>query len=230
MSSEVEVIHSGSPLLAEAIKKKMDGLRSNLTDSMIDLAEVLHEVKKEALYFHWGYTRFDEWVEKGSELDITRRTAYYCVAIIEKSRKLGISKAVLKSTKMSKLREIFSLDEGKHGEEIKKLIIDAPTLSVTDIKNKVQKIEAGDDHLENFTFITLKIPESGKNNSFDPAIELARRLYGDVPNKYTGEIGDISISYAVELICANYIQDPNNYAEAEFEEEMKTEIIPVEEV
>lgn len=223
---EAEIVAVGSPERAEAVRKQIESLRTNLVDNMVDLGELLAEVKEKNLHFNYGYTRLGKWVEESSGLDMSERSAYYLIQIIEKSRKLGISKQVLKASKLSKLKEIFTLDADKYPDQIKLLTAEASSLTLHEVQEKVQIIAADGEEREPFTYITIKLPKSGKEVNFDPAVELVRKNYGDVPNKYTGEIGDVSTSYAIELICQDYLQDPNNYAEPKKSEE--SEVIPIE--
>lgn len=209
----IEVINPVDEAKAKQALWKIEKLKENLTEGMIDLAELLQEARANNYHFTYGYTRFGDWIEQGSGLDMSARTAFYLTAIMDKSQRLGIPKETLRKVKISKLKEIFTLDDSKFGLEMKLLVSTAESSSLNEVKEKVQTIAAEGKPTESFIYITLKIPKLGKEVSFDKAVELVRRNYGDVIDPTTGEVMDISTSKAIELICQEYTQNPNNFEE-----------------
>ncbi len=193
------------------VRTKIDALRVNMFDGLLDIAELLAEARRGDYHIHYGFPRFGDWVEQGSGLDMSERTAYYLIKIVENAKLLGISREELRAAKLSKLKEIFSLDAEVHGDEIKLLVGEAKESSLDDIRTKVQKIKSGGGE-EPFVFLTIKVPMSVKENYIDPAFELIRRQYGDRKDA-AGNPVDITSGVCMEYLCQAFVQDQNNYGE-----------------
>jgi hypothetical protein len=190
------------------VKEQIDHIRLNLHDGLFDLAELLAEARTNSYHTVYGFQRFGEWVEQGSGLDMSERTAYYLIGIITKAKELGIPREQLKLAKMSKLKEIFSLDPQEFGDNIKQLVASSEGKSLQEVRDEVQQIKVGSG-AETFVFMTLKIPRTVKEQIVDPAFELVRKQYGDVRDK-DGNILDLTDSKCLEFISVAYTQDPNN--------------------
>lgn len=200
---------------AANVLAKIQNIRIGLFENMFTLAELLTEARAKSFHEVWGFTRFGDWVEKGSGLDISARTAYYLIEIWEKSKELGIPRDQLVAARIAKLKEIFSLDLGKHADEIRKLVQFASEHSLEAVRDSVNTIKAGDGNgIEPYTYITIKIPQSSKE-TIERAFELVRSQYGDVVDPKTGELMQLSAGKCLEYVCEGYIQDPNNYKEKE---------------
>jgi hypothetical protein len=207
--ANVEIIPAPSPSLqlrAGEVLARIIAIRDGLFDKMFDLAELLKESKDGAFHLHWGFSRFEDWVEKGSGLDISARTAFYLINIVEKARELGISRDKYTGVKISKLKAIFSLDAKKHGEEIRLLLETADSKSLEEIQSEVWKIKT-DGKGEEFAYITIKVPKSVKEDVVDLAFEEVRRIYGDIVDEETGEVKEATPGKCLELICVEFIQD-----------------------
>lgn len=201
------------------VKQELSKLNSNLQDNFLDMCELLREARDKNYHLYYQdsggeyFNRFDTWVEDGSGLDISARQAYYYIRISEVTEQLGLDKAQLKKIGISKLREIMALDTNKHLDEVKGLIASAADTPLTTVKEKVKAVKKGEasEGVQAAAYVTIKLPTEVKE-IFDEAVELARKLYGSVKDEATGEIVDISISKAMELILVSYINDPNNIA------------------
>jgi hypothetical protein len=181
----------------------------NLDKNFIRLCDLLLEVQENKYFHAWGFARFSDWVERGSNLDISSRTAYSYLSIVKKANQLGISRARLNIVSISKLKEIFSLDALIYGDEIKDLLTQAVTLKLTEVKKAVAWLKQADGE-EPTVFMTIKIEESVKK-VLDEAFELARRNYGNTVT--SGDEVEISDSRCVEILALSYVQDPNNTQE-----------------
>lgn len=204
------------------VKEQLAKLNDSLQDGFIDLCDLLREARDKNYHLYYQddkgeyYTRFDAWVEEGSALDISARQAYYYIRVSEVAEDMGLDKAQLKKIGISKLREILTLDTGKHMDAVKGLLESAENTPLNTVKEKVKAVKKGGsaDGAQAVAYVTIKLPIEVKE-IFDQAVELARKLYGSVNNEETGEIEDISISKAMELILVSYINDPNNAATLE---------------
>jgi hypothetical protein len=225
--ANVEIIQAPKPELAARagqVLAKILMIRDGLYNSMFELADLLSEAKKNDYHTHWGYVRFDEWVEQGSGLDISARTAFYLINIVEKANELGIPREAMSGVKISKLKSIFSLDSTKHADSIKLLLENAESKSLEEINEEVWKIKSNGNG-EPMAYITIKMPKSVKDDVVDLAFDMVRREIGDVVNPETGEISEATPGRCMEFICVEWMQD----AHRKLQEAPKQEPIPVEE-
>ncbi len=189
---------------ANQTKDELQTLQSNMRDNFIDYSYLLDEFESKKYAQAIGYNSFSEFVE--DQLDMSTSKAYYCLKIARKALTLGIAKEALRLAKSSSLIEIFSLDETVHGEAMKNLVDQAKFASVDEIKAAVNALKEKDQLPSKY--MTLKVTTEAKT-CIDEAIELARKNYGDTLGDGEQPV-DISVSKALELICVNYLQDPNN--------------------
>jgi len=208
---------------AVAVLNEIEVIKKNVVENVFRLGELLSEIRNSAIYQYWGFDNFGKWVEK-SGLDMSERQAFYLIRIIENAKTLGIDSNNLKKVKLSKLKEIFTLDPAKDAKEIEFLIEKGKTESLDAIREQVQAIQNGPGE-DTYTYLNLKISKKAKQEIIDPAIEIARREYGSTVNLETGDPVDISLGRAIELICADYKADPNHQEQPVIDVEVQ---IPVE--
>lgn len=203
---------SGRPaeVLAEISNIRLDLMKRSLL-----LGRLLKEIKDNNYAQHYGYTRFADWVEQGSNLDISSRSAFYLIMVVERSQKLGISDEQLEKSKLSKVKEILALPDSVPDETVKGLITESEGLSLSEVKKTV----AG---LKNDTSVYkhLKFDEGGAD-MWDQAVERVRANHGGFKNEQ-GESTDISESAAAIYMAAEYLAGPSEQdttpAESEFED------------
>lgn len=212
MSSTTLVVAGSEEERALVVREQIESIRSNMHDGVFELAELLTEARDAEYHKFWGFTRFGDWIEQGSNLDMSQRTAYYLIKIIEKSRLLGISRETLKLAGISKLKEIFTLELPDFNTQVKSLVAHAPDKSLMDIKNEVAQLKTAGG-IQPFVYITLKLPKSVKEETIDPAFELLRKKYGDYKDPQTGESIDITDGKCLEFIAVEFLQDPHNQPE-----------------
>src|SRR6185437_6425653 len=111
---------------AAEVLAKISAIKDGITETAFELGDLLSEVRKNEYHSVWGFPSFGEWLGQ-SGLDMSERTAYYLVKIVDTSKALGISRDQLKAVKMSKLKAIFTLDANEHAEEIKALVAQGET-------------------------------------------------------------------------------------------------------
>jgi hypothetical protein len=197
---------------ATEVAERLTALSASMENGFLEVCDLLLEAHEGQYHSVYGYGRFTDWVVEGSGLDCGARMAGYFVQIAKKARQLGLTREDLTKIRISKLKMIFSLDPLEHGEEMRQYLIAAQTEPLSSIEDKVRALrkQAGKP---NYVTKHIKI-EADVEPIVDEAFELARRNYGSIVQD--GEIDDVSDGKCLELISAEYIQDPNNHEEREF--------------
>jgi hypothetical protein len=208
--ANAQAVVANGPVIqrAKEVERQLHNLKNGIEDSFLDMCDLLMEAQEGEYHRVWGFNTFSEWVEQGSSLELSARQAYYLVNISKNAKALGIDRDLLRKAKLSKLKEIFTLDPVKHGEHIKELVQQAADgVSLQAIKAQVKSY--AEPGIIQPSYVTVKLEPEVKE-TFDEAVELARRNYGSTVG-HEGEVKDISISKALELILVSYLQDPNNH-------------------
>ena len=217
MVKEATAIVTATPKHIESVRKKIEEIKKSISGRFFDLGELLKEIRDGGYHMTWGFSNFGEWLDT-SGLDLKERSAYYLIKIIEMGSELNIPREKLEQVKISKLREIASLDTKRDGKKIKKLIDacvpdkEGNEMSLDDVRQNVAKVKAGDEAIETYVFMTIKISKTAKENVFDPAIELARAEHGDTIDG-EGNAAEITPARAIELILADYLAGAENAPE-----------------
>lgn len=207
MSEQTEVVKDSSR--ATEVLEQLKILKTSMETSFYDLCVLMLESQEQGYHTVFGYGNFADWIESTPELDMSARQAFYLINIAAKARTLGLDRNDLQKVRSSKLKEIFTLDPLQHRDQMVALLDEAENDKLDEVKKKVRALrtKTGQD---NFEHITLKVSESVKQ-AFDEAVELARANYGDV--WINGEPTEAPISKCLEIICINYLNDPNSYPE-----------------
>jgi hypothetical protein len=201
----------------ESVRIKIEEIKKGIAGGFLDLGELLVEIRDGSYHLAWGFPKFGNWLEK-SGLDMSERAAYYLMKIVSVGRELGIPRETLQEVKLSKLKEIISLDVKKHGEQIKQLIescrpsADRPEPTLDEVRINVQKVKGGEE-IDIYIYKTLKVTQAAWDNTIVPAIEAARKEFGDSVDD-EGNPVEISIGHAIELICADHLADVDQIVEA----------------
>lgn len=213
MSESTELTISVKPR-ADEVLEAINSIKHNIVNGFLALGRLLGEARDNQYHVIWGYTRFDEWVESASGLDLSAREAYYLVNIVKRSAELGIPDEQLERVKISKLKAIMSLPETTDPEQIKGLVQEAEHMSLKNVKAVTGTLKN-----EDFTYHTLKFDRDTEDNVYQPAVERQRRIYGDTISS-SGEPADISESKVVELWAAECLAgaDAPEPVEGEFED------------
>lgn len=191
---------------ANEVRKRLILIRSTLDDNFFDMCELLLEAQEQGYHVVYGYSRFGDWIEQAG-LDLSARSAYYLINIAKKARALGLTRAEMKETKISKLKEIFALDPQEHGTEMKQLVASAREDSLEAVKEKVARVRAEATGQQPFVLKTFKL-DPNVLATVEEAFELARAQYGSrIEN---GEEVEASDSQCLEIICIEYLNDPNH--------------------
>lgn len=181
---------------AKEVNDSLIKASSNAEDAIFDICDLLREAHEHQYHINLGYTRFDEWIND-SPFDMSPRQALYLVTISNKAEYLNVSRDTMKAVKISKLKEIFSLNESEFSNEINALLEKAPSMSFEDVKAEVKALKQGSSLQEPMEFITIKIPAS------------AKQLISQALQKANSESGkELSLGTALEYICAEYVNTP----------------------
>lgn len=186
---------------AKEVFSTIKGIKTHLSDNLLTLGELLSEARGNGYAELMGYDSFGTYLE-ATELDMSERQAYYLIKIIDNSKALGIGRDQLKASKMSKLKEIFSLDPNAHADQIKQLVAESADSKLEEVKAAVERIRS-DGQTEPTTWRNFRVTES-QAQVINQAIDQVKEDYGDVINGSTGEIEVVSDSRALELICVEY--------------------------
>jgi hypothetical protein len=197
----IQVVGEVQDSRAEAVRARLTEIKNSSDDNFFEMCELLLEAQEKALHQHWGFARFGDWIEVASGLDMSARQAYYYVGIAKKALDLGLVREDLLKAKISKLKEIFTLDPQEHADDMRQLVADAPIWTLDEIKEKVRDLK-GDSEENEFGHITIKYPLSAKP-VIDEAFELAKRLRGDTT--LHGDAVEPSNGQVLEDICADFI-------------------------
>jgi uncharacterized protein with ParB-like and HNH nuclease domain len=191
---------------AQAVDAQIRELRVNLVDNFLHLGELLSEAKENNYAEALGYDNFAHWLEE-SGVDMSERQAYYLIKIINNARGLGISREELAGAKMSKLKEIFTLDPETQGDKIKQLVADSGSLKLDDIRERVHQARHADGQ-ERLTWRNFKVSES-QAETIDAAVERAKRELGTIIEHDTGEVIEPTDGRALEMMAADFLANPD---------------------
>lgn len=221
---------------AAAVKIELEHLNTLVLDSTFDIAELLAEVKGGSYYGQWGYETFGDYVEQ--VLDMKLRKAQYLVRIVNIAKMLDIPRTVYEEVKITKLREIFSLEPQDFflnpdtnqneplSDHIKRLVAAANEMTLQEIVNEIKRLKGliGDDEL---VFLTTCVKRAVRDNVILPARELARTKLGSQGKDTDGDNIEYSDGACEEVIHADFLADPNNQIE---EAEDSSDDVSLEEV
>lgn len=214
-----EVVAGAAAKRAQAIRTQINGLNELVTSSTFDLAELLAEVKGAGYFGSWGYQTFPDYVEL--ELGMKPRRAHYLVRIHNIMKQLNIPRSLYEMVSITKLREIVRLEPGdfyhnlETGENeplaghIVRLVESAQSLSMEQIVNEIKRLLnlVGDDEL---TWWNVSVKRIVRESVILPAMELARQRMGSAGKDNEGVAVEYSDGAVLEMICAEFLADPNN--------------------
>lgn len=216
---------------AAETKSQLEGLIVTLEKSKFDVAELLYKIKIKGFYVGWGYSTFPEY---SKTLKIKNRTVQYMTRIVGVMDEVGIKRDVYEPLGIAKLREITSLDPKAEWtnpvtgaktpmiEFIKGFVEQGADIEVEKLKEHVRTLKGfvGENDL---VFETLCMTRSAMENSWKPAIELAKAHIGSVAKDEDGMSKDASNGAAAEMVAVSYLNDPQNSLDALSQDEIFAE-------
>jgi hypothetical protein len=199
---------------SKQILSQIDALIAGVNTSTFDLAELLHKVKKNALYAPENES-FGEYA-KGLDLKVSK--SYYLVRIVEAMDFAGIPRSIYEPVGLAKLRVISRMKfDGPNAvenpvEKLQALVETAPTLSLEELGQQIAQAQGltGDDAM---VWINITLKKAARDEVVKPALDLAKKNIGSVGKDEDGMSKDASDGAALEAVCADFLSDPNNFYE-----------------
>jgi hypothetical protein len=189
---------------AKEVTALVKDVKANLVDNLLYLGELLSEAKANSYAEMLGFSSFAEWLDS-SGLDMSERQAYYLIKIIDNAKTLGIEKQSLSESKMSSLKEIFSLDPVTHAEQIKELVAKSPEMKLNQVRDEVESIKSGSG-LEPTTWLNFRVTDT-QALVIRQALGMAGMQYGQLVNPDTQEVTEASNgTLLADVICTTYTQ------------------------
>lgn len=202
---------------AAEVRAQLNNLVGTIKEATFDMAALLVEAKKYAT--SWGFTSVIDFGVQ--ELGLKTRKVQYLIQIVEVCALVGVKRADYEPVGISKMREICTLDpEGYYfdpeaktnvpmAEIIADLIAEARDMTVAEVEATVRKYkgQTGDDLPVTKSYKTTK---SAYENVISTAFEKARMLLGSAGRDAEGNAKDYSDGVCLEVICADWLADPNH--------------------
>jgi hypothetical protein len=196
---------------AAKVRREINKLIKGVNTSNFDLMDLMHEVKAKH-YYSPEYESFSKWAKS---LDIKYTKAYYLVKIKELMDGVGLAREVYEPVGMGKLRVISKLSlEGEFKGipmplVIKELTEKALHMSLEDVTFEVDTI-LGLTEDESMVWLNVHLKKLARDNAVKPALALAKKHMPESQTKDAdGNFQDPGDGAALEMICANFLADPN---------------------
>lgn len=209
----VAIIGEADVTRATNVRRQINKLIKQANTSDFDLAELFFEVDSKLYWQGWGYDSFGKWAK---ELDLKFTKCYYLLGIQKVMNAVGLTRAEFEPVGKTKLRMIAELskmiDSDYNGTPMKVLVREL-TLKATDLTPDEVRFEIdallGLTAEESLVWMNHKVKKLAKDNVIVPAYRKARRFMGQQKDEQTGEFKDASDGACLEMICANFLTDPN---------------------
>jgi hypothetical protein len=221
-----EAVIVGEAVAGESkkVRDELEKLIHTINTSTFDVADLLHTVKSKGYYKAYGFNTFLEYL---AELDIKTRKAQYLVRIVDIMTEVCVPREIYQPVGIAKLREITSLDthdsngdevfwdNPETGESLKMrdiivgLVEKAPTMTLSELKEYVKLLKGlvGENDL---TWLNISVNTQALQQTILPAFHLAKQNLGSSYKDEEGMSHDYSDGKALEMICAEYLNDPSN--------------------
>jgi hypothetical protein len=190
-----------------AIKKLIHGVNTNT----FDLAELLYEMKHNKYYAD----DFESFSKYAKSLDLKYSKSYYLVKIVELMKGAAIERKDYEPVGLTKLRAISKLSlEGEFDGVpmpmvIRELTLKAANMTYEEVEAAVNKI-LGLTEDESMVWVNLHVKKSVRDLVIIPAFNLAiKHMPESQKVDDEGNAVDPGKGAACEVICANFLADPN---------------------
>ena len=176
------------------------------------IADLLYETKSKLYFTGWGFESFSKYA-KSLKMKYTR--SYYLVRIVENMQAAGLTREQYEPVGLTKLRIISRLkpETEFNGTPvvllIRELTLKAEGMTPEEVQYEVDTI-MGLTEDESMVWMNIKLKKLARENVIKPAFEKMKRHIGTQPSETEeGQHVDASEGRTLELICANFLADPN---------------------
>ncbi len=175
---------------ALALDRRLLALKAAIRQRWLDLGEVLAEIQQTLAYRELGFRNFQAYVE--DRLAISPRWANYLVCMVRKAERFGVSRETLAEVQVSKTMEIFRLDDPQQARELVEEAAEKGT-TLAEVKRRVAaalgQAEDGPQPVRKVWYFA----------------ESQWAVVSQAIKAVQMNTGSDSETYAVELICADYL-------------------------
>lgn len=197
---------------AAKVLRDINKLVKGVSTDTFDLAELLHEAKSN----HYYSPAFESFSKYAKSLKIKYTKCYYLVKIVENMKAADVAREKYEPVGLVKLRAISRLDpKGEYKGIampliIRELTLKAEGMTPEEVTHEVESI-LGLTEDESLVWLNVKMKKLARDNAVRPALALAKKHMASSQTKdpETGEYTDPSDGAALEMICANFLADPN---------------------
>ena len=198
---------------ATKVLAQINAIIKDTNTSTFDLAELLHEAKKNMYYLKLGFDTFGDY---GKSLDLKITKLYYLVKIVENMDGAGVSRDEYEPVGIAKLRliskvDLFTKDGGviwntpelTMAECVKGLVEKAKDLSLEEVQQVVEKLrgKTGDDAT---VWLNIAITKAAREIVLQAFAQMKLEI-GSVGQDADGKYIDASDGRALEMLAAEYL-------------------------
>ena len=219
------------------VRKALQRLSTGLSGTTLDMAELLFEAQENNYANQWGYPSLPNFAEK--ELGLKPRKAQYLARIVKVYRAVGLTRSTCENIPTSKLRAITTLDpEGSFwnndtkqpeplDEHIVRLITEAEDMTLRQIAAEVARLKGQTGPNRRVTR-SYNVDEATYTGVIKPAFELVRKKLGSSGRDDEGNAKEYSDGVCIEMLCSDFLADPNNQEPMDLPEETTGLVAEVE--
>lgn len=203
MEQDLFVVQNADNYQAIQTREALKKAHSQGEDSFFDTCDLLLKASQEGHHLQFGWMRFSDYVGHLG-IDLSGRNISHYITIADRVKRLQLDRSTMKQVKVSKLREILSLDPEKFSSEMRELLKVAPAMSVEEVKGRVKSLKTGAGY-EEMVYMTIKYPASAKE-VIDSAFEKVRQVNGNYV--VNGEVVELPNGKVLEYLSQEYLNQP----------------------
>jgi hypothetical protein len=219
VSEPAAIIDEAEAGRAAKVRKEITKLIDSTNEATFDLMDLLQEAKAKNYFRKWGFESFSTYAKS---LKLKYSKSFYLVSIKNAMLAAGVPRESYEPIGLAKLRIIAELkpDHEYNGVPgslaIHELAMKAGQLTTEEIKLEVDTLQGkvADDSI---VWLNISLKKIARDNVLRPAIDLAKKHIGSVGVDDDGVAKDASDGAALEVICANFLADPN-FAEPTYDD------------
>ena len=220
--SNIAIVGEQDTSRAGKVRREINKLIKGVSTNTFNLADLLFEAKAERFFTKWGFETFSKYAKS---LDIKYTKSYYLVKIVENMKGAGLTREEYEPTGLGKLRVISRLSLAGEYKGIpmpmviRELTLKAKNMSLEEVQFEVDTI-LGMTEDESMVWMNIHLKKLARENVVKPALARAKNHLPQTEDD-EGQHKDASDGAALEVICANFLTDPN-FADPEETAEIET--------